>query len=312
MRQLQEIRRDLQFQRDFIQLMEGLHNTALLNYTKIKAVEDRYFEEYMKEIRTFAAFMKTANITGKFMEQTAGKPCYILITPDSGLMGGLNNYVVERYFLETKDLAETPITMVLGEKGAQALEARASIIPFSGYKEAADEITSKVDQIKESLFTQIKAGTINRVGVIYPASVSFSKQEVRYERLLPCEDLIEEIKLEIHDPRRVLIESPGEDFAEYLAAQWLELQLYKVLRDAKLSEHSARAMHLSTSKENLENQLKETEDEYRKVRKSLIDKSSREAAAAQQVKKKKDHETKKRLERKEETLALHQVPNSVD
>ncbi len=111
--------------------------------------------------------------------------------------------------------------------------------------------------------------------------------------LLPCTDLTGEAP-STKDTRKIVLESSPDDMAAYLASEWLNTRLYMVLKDAKLAEFSARAMHLSSSQQNLEEHLKVLEKELNSVRKELIDKQGREASAAQSLRKRKHEALLKR------------------
>jgi ATP synthase F1 gamma subunit len=302
MKQLQQLRKDVAFQKDFIKLIESIRNTAQLNYVKIRDIEGEYYEERLNEIKNFAAFMYKADIKSSFVSTDVEKSCFILVTPDSGLMGGLNNHVMDEY----KDLIYKckvePLTMVLGEKGALELGQKDNIMPFAGYKENQYEINSKVEQIRGKVFEEILKGNIGKVYVVYPSTISFTKQIVKTDLLLPCVELLGDSKLEFKDNRKIILESSGEDMAAYLASEWLDTRLYMVLKDAKMAEYSARAVHLSASKQTLEEQLEVLEKELNQVRKELIDKQSREASSSQLLRKKKQIEIEKRKKIKEGQL----------
>lgn len=295
MKQLQHLRKEVTFQKDFINLIESIRNTAQLNYVRTRDIEGGYYDERLAEIKNFAAFLYKSNIKSSFVNTSVDRQCFILVTPDSGLMGGLNNHVMEQYHELVSKCTIEPLTIVLGEKGASALEEKKNVLPFAGYKENAEDIYLKVEQIRASVFKEVLAGNVGKIGVIYPASLSFSKQMVKYDILLPCQELLGDINLEIKDDRKIIIESSGDGMAEYLASQWLDTRLYMVLKEAKLAEFSARAIHLSASQQSLEEQLKVLQDDLRDTRKELIDKQSREAASSQLLKKRMhEHDLKKK------------------
>jgi F0F1-type ATP synthase gamma subunit len=306
MRQLQLVRKELAFQKDFIRLIETMRNTAHRSYIKTKEIEGEYYEGLISEIKNFAAFLYRANVKSSFVSTNVEKECFVLVTPDSGMMGGLNNHVTDEYKSLVSKCNVEPLTFVLGEKGAIELGGRANVLSFTGYKEDAKDISDKVKQIRAQIFEEVLKGNIGRVGVVYPSSISFQQQTVKYDILLPCRELLGDVSLDIKDSREPILDSPPDSMATYLASQWLDVRFRMVLKDAKLAEFSARAVHLNTSYENLEKQLDDLEKEYLKIRRTNIDKQIAEANASQLLRKRKY----KRFQMMERAKLLNKRPQS--
>lgn len=288
MHTLSEIRKELAFQKSFLALIENLKLVSIENYYKTKQLDD-FYTRIIDELKKSASFMRFADIKSPYLQSYSPTKAYIVLTPDSGLMGGLNNRVIQAYEYFASHAEVEPVTIVLGEKGAHAIGANSNVIPFLGYKETLESISEKVNQIKEYICQAIDDNKIGGVDIVYPASLSFSRQEVRIESLLPCQMLIDENKPTFSDKRRIEIESSSEDLAKYLASYWLNIKLYMAFKDAKLAEYSARAVHMNGCESKLERELEVTKKKLSDLRKELIDKQMREIATVKGlIKKKKD------------------------
>jgi ATP synthase F1 gamma subunit len=296
MEQLIKIRKQLKFEKDMCFIMGNLRDLASASYIKTKELGN-FYSRFVDELKNFAAFINLPEIDHPFVRNDNPVKAYILVTPDSGLMGGLNSKIIAEYENRTSKLPTNPVTIVLGERGANAIGIKDNVFPFAGYRETKEDITKKIEQIKEQTSSLINDGRIGSLEIIYPTSLSFSKQDVRVDLLMPCRDLISNLEPKDRDIRETLVESSASDLVNYLMKSWFDIRIYMALKDAKLAEYSARAIHLSGCHAKLEKQLKLTEIKLNDLRKDLIDKQVRETSTVQLLRKKQREEQLRRARR---------------
>jgi F0F1-type ATP synthase gamma subunit len=81
------------------------------------------------------------------------------------------------------------------------------------------------------------------------------------------------------------MESPINGIIEYLVGTWITERLFEILEDSKLSEFSARAVHLEESHQVLEKRDREIKLQYFRSQHNLIDKGIRETFSSQILRK---------------------------
>lgn len=306
--QLNELRKELKFNADLLGLVDTLKNVAGAQYHQLEKQKER-FDDFMNAFHSFFRvinLMEEGNPLVEVMSDTLG---IIVVTSDSGFMGGLNQGVIRAALEAQGDLPPEKIAwIVIGDKGGSTFtERRRKFKFFSGINQ--DTIYEQSIEIKNYLLREAMAKRIGKLVIAYPKSLSFSSQSIEVVSLLPCKELFNESKSAGNAPvieetkgpkwlsrmRNVIIESKVSDMAEYLAGVWITSKLFEVFEDSKLAEFSARAMHLEGSVQKVQKEYKKVKHLCFKATHELIDKGMRESFAAKNIKEKK----KKKKERNE-------------
>lgn len=294
--QINEIRKELQFNGELVQLIETLKNIAASQY-HIMEKEKARFREFME---AFAGFFRVVNLVGvrdPLVDVMSDVLAIVVVTSDSGFMGGLNQGVI-RAALQTQGAMpdEKVKYVVIGEKGSLIFSDRAQ--PFESFRGINQEtIYEQAVAVKDFIVQEVLAGRMGRVVVAYPRPLSFTAQTIEVINLLPCAELFDKNAASevasfyrgqgiLAEARKVIVESKFSDMVEYLAGVWVTSKLFEVFEDSKLAEFSARAVHLEGSLQKLEKEQKTIRHQFFKASHERIDKGMRESFAASRKRRK--------------------------
>lgn len=292
--QLHEVRKQLRFSRDFLQLIEMLKNIAGQQYHLMEREKER-FDEFMNAFAEFFRVIDLANIEDPLMRPASDVTAAVVLTSDSGFMGGLNGGVIRKALSEYDEVPREKVRfVVIGEKGAGVFtDMGREHKAFPGIEQAT--MYEQSLEVKDFLVREVLEQRVGRVRITYPKALSFTQQRIETVTLLPCADLFEmmphaeapasaprlgRIAHVIADARGVIVESSYKDIVEHLAGVWVTSKLYEVFEDAKLAEFAARAVHLEGSEQKLREQYKKLRHEAFRASHELIDKGMREGFSA--------------------------------
>jgi len=295
--QINELRKDLRFNTELKNLVETLKNVAGSQYQLLEKKKER-FEVFMD---AFAGFFRVVDLAGEknpLVSVETDRVGVVIVTSDSGFMGGLNEGVINAALLAQGDTpADRAQLVVIGEKGAMRVgDMGRDFTFFPGIHQ--DTIYEQSVEIKDHIVGEVLEGRMGRVIVAYPRSVSFTAQSIEVINLLPCGELFDReaesvvarhtvTRRLIAEATRVIVESSFADMAKYLAGVWVSSKLYEVFEDSKLAEFSARAMHLEDSLQKVEKEQKKLKHRFFKASHEQIDKGMREGFSAKSLKDKK-------------------------
>lgn len=301
--QLNELRKEMLFNKDLLALIDTLKNVAGAQYHMLEKQKER-FDMFMD---AFAGFFKVVNLVevdNPLVRVSSDVLGVVIVTSDSGFMGGLNQGVMRRAFAAAEGYDEDHISyVVIGDKGCGSFSDQGrKFKAFRGIDQ--DTIYEQSLAIKDYLVQEVLAGRMGKVVMAYPCALSFTAQEVRTISLLPCAELFDQdVDSEVAvragkgegmlaDATKIIIESSFNDIVEYLSGVWVTSKLYEVFEDSKLAEFSARAMHLEGSLQKVEKTFKKSQHAVFKAVHEQIDKSMRECHSAKMLKDKKKRKKK--------------------
>lgn len=278
-----EIKEDLLFNLEFMNLLEVLKNIAISQFRSLQK-KKRRFAQFFRYLDSFFQMMDIRKASHRFINPATDKTAAILITSDEGFMGDLNFQVVDKAIL--KKGAKADELIVVGESGARYLKDHGKT--FTAFRGAADAEARRVlaAALKDYIVKGIDEERFGRVIVHYPNPVSFMIQKVEALELLPLSAFfLPDRKSEYRQP--VILESSVEGIIEYLAEEFIEQKLAELLEDSKLSEFAARASHLERSGQELIDKQKYLKGQYFRAYHEMIDKNTRELFSSQTLLKRK-------------------------
>lgn len=311
--QLNELRKDLQFNAELLSLVETLKNVAGAQYHALEKQKER-FDEFMDAFSGFFRVVNLTTVNHPIVEVATDVVGIIVITSDSGFMGGLNQGIMRAALKHQGDLPNDKVSLiVLGDKGAGSFsDQRRKFKFFPGVNQ--ETIYEQAVEIKDYVVKEVVEKRMGKLVVAYAKPLSFTSQTIDVVNLLPCKELfdvgtvgeVEEAqtgtKKWIAHAQKMIVESAFSDMLEYLAGVWITSKLFEVFEDSKLSEFSARAMHLEGSLQKVEKEYKKVKHHVSKATHELIDKGMRESHSAKMIKEKK--KKKKRIsKRKDQQVA---------
>jgi ATP synthase F1 gamma subunit len=293
---LSQLRKELRFNTEFLQLIQTLKNIAASQYHVLEREKER-FGDFMEEFAGFFRVVDMVDVDAPLVRGTSDALGIVLVTSDSGFMGGLNAGVIEAGYDAQGELPNDKVRfIVIGEKGSAKLaEAGRDYKAFRGIN--PETRLEQAIEIRDYLVQEVSAGRIGKVVIIHPRPVSFTQQVIDTITILPCGELFDRESQSaisghmkgsglVADARKVVVESSYRDMVEYLAGVWVVSKLYEVFEDSKLAEFSARAMHLEESAQKLEKDHKKVKHQCFRAAHEMVDKSMRESFSSRKKKRK--------------------------
>ena len=308
--QLNELRKELEFTTDLLSLVETLKNVAGSKYHVLERQKER-FDQFMEAFVGFFRVVDLVDVENPLAAVASDNLGIVIVTSDSGFMGGLNHGVLRRADEAQGDLRDDQVELVvIGDKGAGAMSDRGREHKFF---KGIDETTmyEQAVEIKDYIVEEVMAKRMGKVVVVYPRPLSFTAQDIDAINILPCGELFDkEAESEItertksqkvaDEASKVIVESSFTDMVSYLAGVWVTQKLFEVFEDSKLSEFSARAMHLEGSFQKVAETHKKVKHQCFKAVHEQIDKGMRECFAAKSTKEKKEAKKKLAAKKKKE------------
>ncbi len=293
--QLNELRKELKFNHELLSLVETLKNVAGSQYHILEKKKQR-FAAFMDAFSGFFRVVDLVEVVNPFVRAESGVTGLVIVTSDSGFMGGLNAGVLRAGLQAVESLSAEQIAfVVIGEKGAAVVsDIRVPFKFFAGINQ--DTIYEQAVVIKDYLMREVAAHRMGRVIVAAPQALSFSTQTIYVTDLLPCGMLFNRNVIAdgdekppamgrfLAEAREVIVESSFEDMVEYLAGVWVTSKLFEIFEDGKLAEFGARAMHLEGSLQKVDKEYRKTKQKCIKATHELVDKGMRESFAAKSTK----------------------------
>ena len=236
-----------------------------------------FYEPFEKTLFDSLRFLDIQGSRHPLMVHRADLPsCVVVITSDEGFAGDLNAALVTTA-LHSHQAARHDELVVLGDRGASRLEElNETFVYFPGIGEEIDR--ERITTLRRYFLKEYLRGTCGRLLVVYAKYVSLAVQHVEEELLLPCRALFGAGPST--QASRALIEPSVERVMEALVTLWLEFALAKIFLSSKLSELSARVMHLEGSDQELSRTSQQLGLQYVKHLHALADKSIREISTS--------------------------------
>ncbi|MEI8138519.1 MAG: F0F1 ATP synthase subunit gamma [bacterium] len=293
---LSQLRRDLRFNTEFLQLIVTLKNIAASQYHTMEREKER-FSDFMDQFAGFFRVVDMVHVDAPLVSVATDVIGVVLVTSDSGFMGGLNAGVIDAGYDVQGNLPPEKISfIVIGERGiAKLAEKGREFKAFPGINQ--ETRFEQALEIRDYIVNEVKEKRIGKVVVVHPRALSFTQQTVDTVPILPCGELFDKssdseitrrtgVMKQITDARKVTVESSYPDMVEYLAGMWVASKLFEVFEDSKLAEFAARAMHLEDSSQKLTGELKKLKHQCFRAAHELVDKSMRESFSSRKKKKK--------------------------
>ncbi len=272
--------------------MESL-SAIKMRYAQQKALDGRYYVFWifsiLKRISKIVGdgvddlFLKTAKINGKNV--------ILLISPDKGLTGGMNNFLfkkVEEVIVNNNFDKENLSFVCVGKKGYEYVKKRGFEVEkyFDGIgeKSSLEEINKVSDFIKDFYNNE----EVSQVLIIFTEFINTTEQTAKVRILLPViytelKEVIKSIlpnKGKYSDEQRIQIdETDVNDYIfepdiskiiEHLTPFVLRISVYYSLLESFASEHSARMVAMKNSTDKANELAEGLRKEYNKKRQAAV------------------------------------------
>jgi len=277
----QRLKKELEFNTELKQLLEVLKGIAASQFRQLEKRKDR-FVKFMDTFEGFFQMIDFSNIDHPFAK-AQGKLGLMMVTSDEGFMGGLNSKVINMALAYPE--AEHAQLITIGERGAGYLKGMGhSCIEFPGIpNEGAYEASL---QLRDFIMKEASSGTFSRLVLFYPKPLSFTLQKIESVTILPCSEMFEK-RNSIVPKEDLILDSSLNKIIEYLLGSWVMEKLLEVFEDSKLSEFSARTVHLEESHQVLQQRDRLMRFQYFRSHHEAVDRGMRETFSTQLIRKKK-------------------------
>lgn len=226
-----------------------------------------------------------------FIERSGGgDDLLVLITPDKGLVGGLNTNLFSYAQSEIEKIRSQGRqikAISVGSKAAQFLETMKIPILKTFTNIGEYENIEQIDPITDYILEVYTREIFSEVSVIYMEFFSTLKQKPITRSLLPItigqvEEIIESARpvegkfsAELTEPIRdtspsYIFDLEVGELLEQVAPFLVSMLNYHIILDANASEHSARMMAMRNASTNAEQILEELTLSYNKARQNTI------------------------------------------
>lgn len=276
---LVKLKQDMQFNAQLSGLLDALKSIAAQQF---QILEKRFQTNtvFFEAIQTILGTFDVEQMSHPFT-RPEGPVGVIVVTSDTGLLGGLNQQAVQTAL---REFHRSPgEMMVVGERGTTYVrEAGLSCHAFPGNLESGRE--SLAAQVRDYALNRVLGGHLAALSIVHPRAYSFTVQRVELVRVLPCGELLRAAQT-ARGIRSgpLLMESPLYGILEYLVWLWLGEKLVEVLGMSRLAELAARSVHLEGSSQELRRWGKQLRARYFRTRREVIDRNMRELSAAKAI-----------------------------
>lgn len=277
---LSEIKKEMEFYDDFAALTETLKNLALFRFHTFQK-ELKLFELFPEVLGSFFNMIDIKNLNHPFLQEKEGGTLGVVaVTSDTGLLGGLNNRVmnVAIGFMKDRD-AKIIIVGRQGQKYVQGMNI--PVATFPGVEE--EKRASQAIQLRNYIIKELAHGNLHSVKIVYPHAFSLTSQKIEALTLLPFSERLKDTSEVTKSYSPILFESSPSDLVEYLGYLWIGQRIYEAFGLSHLAEYAARYIHLEESIDRIKEDIKKLKLKYFKIRHEIIDQQMRELSAAKAI-----------------------------
>ncbi len=217
----------------------------------------------------------------------------LLISPDKGLTGGMNNFLfkkVESFILENNFNKDELKFICIGKKGFEYLEKRGYKVEkyFSDINEK--NIDNYLMEVSEYIEKNYRDNEFGKFYLIYTQFINTAEQKSKIRPLLPIsfketKEVLKEIlpnkgkysdleKIDIDDieVEAYIFEPSIEEVVKNLIPFVLQISIYNVLLESFASEHSSRMLAMKNSTDKANELVEKNRKKFNKERQAQITK----------------------------------------
>jgi len=202
-------------------------------------------------------------------EELAKKPeLLLIITSDRGLCGPYNNNVLRMSTAHLRALSVTPITELVGKKGAAYL--RFNGVPVSEQRVYGDNPRrEEIDRLAEDFMDRFIKGEVSAVRIAYTRFMSAGRQAPEMLQLLPLKPPTTDG--DAKGPGAVYEFTPERDeLLNHLLPMAVKTTLNQCFHDAIVSEHVARMIAMKAATDAAGRMGKDLSRTYNRARQAQI------------------------------------------
>ena len=191
-------------------------------------------------------------LSHKALMESKGKPCYIVIASDRGLIGGYNNALFkffDEYIKSHHNSNDEFMVATIGFKAFMyAKKRKFNLINKESTNIRDDILFTDFEEVSQNVLSMYMDGEIGKTTVFYTTYVNTLKNTITRDHLLPIH-IRERDKENIY--KTDFSYEPGkEKVLDSMVNMYINYSLYRILLEAKTSEHAARMNAMKNAKDN--------------------------------------------------------------
>jgi ATP synthase F1 gamma subunit len=288
---ISDIKKDMEFYRDFSSLIDALKAITISQFQTLER-KLKTFDDFNKEVEGFFGLLNLKAVNHPFVDAGNLPQGAVAVTSDAGLIGGLNSRIVNIAVSHLKGRDDKLAVVGLqGHRFAGGHNIDFKAFPGIGDKQGYELAT----QVRDYIVKEVLAGRLGAVKLIFPFALSITNQRVVELDLLPCTKWPKKDSSSLQEgdfkdqlskstvPQDLIIESSLADIVEYLVYLWIGHKLYEVFQFSRLAEYAARVVHLEESAQKVKEIESKLRLKYFRQRHEVIDQQMRELFSARSL-----------------------------
>jgi len=253
--------------------------------SKLKRAQDstlaaRPYSERIDEVLADLAAVLTGEDHPLLSKRPEVKRLIILITTDRGLAGPLNTNTIRFAAREITDHKGDLAVVTVGRKGRDAM--RRARVPVEAHFAGFGDRPSFADilPLARLVSDDYRAGTYDRVDIVYSHFVSTLSQRPTMDPLLPVQPAED---TEGIPGRQFIFEPNPATVLDQLLPRYVATRIYQAVLEAKASEESSRMVAMKNATDSAEELIDDYTLAYNKVRQANITREMIEIATGAQA-----------------------------
>lgn len=278
-----KLKAQLEFNNDLGSIIDVLKVAASMQLRQLQ-MQRPINEDFLAELKESTSLIDVSRLKHPLLTLKEDLPrCVVAITSDEGFLGELNTLVINSA-LDRRKNSQKDMVVVIGERGAGYL--RDLDVEHKAFAGIPDRLKQEqVEEIKNYLVDLFAKGDIGEVVVVYPKFVSITTHRLEASRLLPFSFEAGTQAEKTESIEELLVEPSASYIVGGLAKLWLSSVMANIFFSSKLSEFSARLMHLDKSEQELKQINRKLRLEYFRYMHVISDRTIREVSASRFISK---------------------------
>lgn len=222
--------------------------TAKLRKAQERAVDARPYAHLILDVLTSLVARTEIRSHPLLQERTEERIRLVVVTADKGLCGAFNTNIIKTALHFLEDRRDKAITLCcVGRKGRDFFRKR-PVQMTAEFVNLFNKFNYRNGQeIAGALMQAFTSGEVDAIYILFNEFKSMLQQRIVVERLLPIQRLAPPGELTRVD---YIYEQPPEEIFKNLLPKYVEVQVYRALRESAAAEHAARMTAMEAATDN--------------------------------------------------------------
>lgn len=225
----------------------------MVSTSKLKRSEKslKSFRPLSDSIKQIMESLLSSNeiIDNSCFKENKSKPCYIVIASDRGLIGNYNNQLLKHFteYVNKKHKSKDEFYVAtIGFKAySYAKRMGYNLINSESINIRDDILFVDFEEITNKIIKGYKDGLIGKTTAFYTSFVNSLTNKITKERLLPIK-----LKDKSNEYNEFIFEPDKGVVLNELVNLYVKYTLYRIMLEAKTSEHASRMNAMKNAKDN--------------------------------------------------------------